>query len=86
MISSNSSACFEAISSGVYVAIIGELTNIPSNPVDGIFEQCYWDICYEPECLQDIIDMVRETFEFDVDELLTPVTEKTVKTFLECHT
>jgi len=86
LISSNSSACFEAISSGVYVAIIGELTNIPSNPVDGIFEQCYWDICYEPECLQDIIDMVRETFEFDVDELLTPVTEKTVKTFLECHT
>ena len=85
LISSDSSVCFEAISSGVYVVIVGGLTSITSNPVRGIFDQCYWDICYESECLQEILDVERDAFEFDVTELITPVTKKTVKTFLECN-
>jgi hypothetical protein len=86
LISSDSSVCFEAISCGVHVVIMGSLSGVSSNPVLGIFDNSYWDICYDSECLKNILDNERDVMEVNVDEILTPVTKETVEIFLECTT
>jgi hypothetical protein len=52
----------------------------------GIFDNSYWDICYDSECLKNILDNERDVMEVNVDEILTPVTKETVEIFLECTT
>ena len=86
LISSDSSVCFEAIACGVHVVIMDSLSGISSNPVLGIFDNSYWDICYDSECLKTILDNERNGLEVNIDEILTPVTKKSVEIFLECTT
>ncbi len=86
LISSDSSVCFEAIACGVHVVIMDSLSGISSNPVLGIFDNSYWDICYDSECLKTILDNERNGLEVNIDEILTPVTKESVEIFLECTT
>ena len=44
------------------------------------------DICYDSECLKTILDNERNGLEVNIDEILTPVTKKSVEIFLECTT
>jgi hypothetical protein len=65
---------------------MGSLSGVSSNPVLGIFDNSYWDICYDSECLKNILDNERDVLEVNIDEILTPVTKETVEIFLECTT
>jgi len=83
MISSDSSACFEAVSHGVHVIIIGNRTGATSNPLASIVDSSYWDICYESSCMQEVFEKNTDHCSLDLASLLTPVTEDSVMEFLE---
>ncbi len=83
IISSDSSACFEAVAFGVHVIIIGNRNGSTSNPLDGIADSVYWDICYEADCMQKVLEANRDDFDFDVNSVLMPVNSMSVKDFLD---
>jgi len=84
VISYDSSACFEAVLCGVHVIIIGNRTGATSNPLEGVVDPTHWDVCYDSNCMQDVYEKNTICRDLDVNLLLTPVTEMTVQSFLEC--
>jgi len=84
VISYDSSACLEAVLRGVHVIIMGNRTGATFNPLDGIVDPTHWDVCYDYNCMQEVYEKNTIHRNLDVNLLLTPVTEMTVKSFLEC--
>jgi len=82
LLSSDSSACFEAVSCGVRVVIIGNLTGPTSNPLEGIVSPDYWKICYSTDCLLEMLAQRDQFLGIDREELLLPVTRESVAGFL----
>ena len=82
MISSDSSACFEAVACGVHVVIIGNFTDSTSNPLDGVVASDCWDICYDAACMQNVLEKKSESHVINLTSLLEPVNEGTVMKFL----
>jgi hypothetical protein len=59
------------------------LSGLSSNPVLGIFDSNYWDVCYDSEGLKNILKHDRDVLDIDINEIITPVTRETVESFLE---
>ena len=83
IISSDSSACFEAVALGVHVIIIGNLNGSTYNPLNGIVGPDCWDICYAADCMQKVLKANRDDCDFDINSLLIPVNSMSVKDFLD---
>ena len=83
LISSDSSACFEAVSCGIRVVVIGNITGSTSNPLAGIISSDYWRVCYDSDCLMKVWSKRNQPFEIDSDASLMPVTRENVAGFLK---
>jgi hypothetical protein len=82
VVSSDSSACFEAVYCGVKVIIIGNRTGPTFSPLDGIVSSEYWDVCYDPDCLMKMLAKIDHSFKINRDMQLMPVTKESVKEFI----
>lgn len=85
VISSDSSACFEAVTCGVPVVIVGSNTGPTSNPLMGIIDSKYWKICYSSDCIRSMLDESLRDIDLNAEHLLTRVTEHSVAEFLSCE-
>ena len=85
LVSADSSACFEAVTCGVPVEIVGNNTGPTSNPLMGIIDPRYWKVCYTSDCVRSMLDESRRDIGLDADRLLTRVTEQSVADFLYCE-
>jgi len=82
MVSSDSSSCFEAVSCGVHVIIVGNRTGSTPNPLADIVDSNCWDICYDYRCMQKVLDKTHGGCDIDASLLLMPVNEGTIMNFL----
>ena len=82
LVSSDSSACFEAIYCGVSVIIIGNRTGPTFSPLDGIVSSEYWDVCYDTDCLLKMLATTDQSFKINRDMQLMPVTKESAKEFI----
>ena len=85
LISSDSSACFEAVSCGVRVVVIGNSAGPTSNPLDGIVDPRYWKVCYTSKCVIEMLGEGKNGFDLNIKNLLGKVTSDSVKDFLACN-
>jgi len=84
LVSSDSSVCFEAVTCGVPVVIVGNKTGPTSNPLLGVIDPKYWKVCYTLECVKSMLDRDVDTINLDVSQLLTKVSNESVDDFLSC--
>ena len=82
LVSSDSSACFEAIYCGISVIIIGNRTGPTFSPLDGMVSSEYWDVCYDTDCLLKMLATTVQSFKINRDVQLMSVTEESVKEFI----
>ena len=82
MLSSDSSACFEAVACGVHVIIMGSVTGPTSNPLLGIVDSNCWDVCYDAACMQNVYENKSNVCDVDLTSLLVPLNENSIMNFL----
>jgi len=82
MISSDSSACFEAVSCGVHVVIMGNFSGSTSNPLLGVVDSNCWDICYDAASMQKVLEESIRHCNVDLKSLLKTVNKNSVMQFL----
>lgn len=93
LVSSASSACVQALASGVPVAVMGSLRGLTQNPIPPGADRRLWDLCYTAEDLRASIDRFATRGPGEVvrdraagrglrENFFTPVTRETVARLL----
>jgi len=82
LVSGDSSACFEASLSGIRVVIAGNRSGPTSNPLSGIMSSDGWRICYDSDCLSDVLSDIHQPLVISKKSRLISVTKKSVDEFV----
>ena len=82
-ISTGSSVCIESITAGVPVAIAGNLSGPPMNPLAGRISNRYWKICYFAEEVEELLVEAPGSIDVQHSDVFYPIDVGNVRQLLD---